>query len=62
MNFNKVILNFTLFFLENFELLLFLNAKSGWADFYIGNVLNREGRAENFKESVLKKDNRQKKK
>lgn len=24
----------------------------GWADFYIGNVLNREGRAEKFKEVI----------
>jgi hypothetical protein len=24
----------------------------GWADFYIGNVLNREGRAEKFKERI----------
>lgn len=27
---------------------------SGWADFYIGNVLNREGRAENFKSTIAK--------
>lgn len=27
----------------------------GWADFYIGNVLNREGRADKFKDRIIKR-------